>query len=119
MGKSLEADAVVCARFSLKFTPEVLWGSVHGLLSLGIVTWWQVRELPLLAARSITDMPNLPPDDTAVNRELQRASCLRICFSGAIGCATCIDAKCEHLQASQLLYIYAQRLLVLYWHGYL
>ncbi|KAI0261659.1 hypothetical protein BC834DRAFT_895320 [Gloeopeniophorella convolvens] len=24
-----------------KFTPEVLWGGLHGLLGLGFVTWWQ------------------------------------------------------------------------------
>ncbi|KAF8308263.1 hypothetical protein DL93DRAFT_2087146 [Clavulina sp. PMI_390] len=32
---------------SFKFTPEVAWGSVHGLLSLAFVSWWQMTLLPV------------------------------------------------------------------------
>ncbi|EIM89301.1 uncharacterized protein STEHIDRAFT_52851, partial [Stereum hirsutum FP-91666 SS1] len=24
-----------------KFTPEILWGGLHGILSMGMVLWWQ------------------------------------------------------------------------------
>ncbi|THH17564.1 hypothetical protein EW146_g3287 [Bondarzewia mesenterica] len=26
---------------SYKFTPEILWGGLHGVLSLAMVAWWQ------------------------------------------------------------------------------
>lgn len=30
---------------SWNFTPEILWASLHGFLSIGFVAWWQVRLL--------------------------------------------------------------------------
>jgi len=37
-----------------KITPEIIWGTLHGFVGLGMVAWWHATVHMAAMARSVT-----------------------------------------------------------------